>query len=73
MTGVFARRRSPVRARRVAVAPSASPTDRACVRRVSIERGGYPRGVAHLPLHVQTTARLPPRRLTTRPRSLKLQ
>ena len=60
MTGVVARRRSPVRVRRVAGAPSASPTDRACLRRVSIEGGGYPRGVAHLPLHIQTTTRLAP-------------
>ena len=58
MTSVFARRRSPVRARRVAVAPSASPTGRACVRRVPIERGVDPRDAAPVCLPVQTTARL---------------
>ena len=73
MTSVFARRRSPVRAPRVPVAPSASPTDRPCVRRVPIERGVYPRAACPFsparPDH--RTGRAGP--LTTRPRSLKLQ
>jgi hypothetical protein len=58
MTSVFARRRSPVRAPRVTVAPSASPTGRACVRHVPIERAVYPPDAAPLRLHVQTIARL---------------
>ena len=58
MTNVFARRRSPVRARRVTVTSSASPTGRACVRPVPIERGVYPRDAAPLRRHVQTTAGL---------------
>ena len=67
MTGICVRRRAPVsHARRAAVAQSASPTGRTCVWRVSIDRGGYSRDADHLPLHVQTTARLARRPLPTR-------
>jgi hypothetical protein len=53
--------RSSVRARRVAAAPSASPTGRACVRSVPIENGVQPRDAAQLRPHDQTTALLKPR------------
>ena len=56
----------------LAAAPSASPTSRACVRGGPIERGVHSRDVTPLRPRIQTTARLAPRRLTTRPRSLKI-
>jgi hypothetical protein len=65
--------RSCARAPRVAAAPSASPTGCARVRRVRSERGVHPKDARHTRRHVQTTAPLTPRRLTTRLRSLNLQ
>jgi hypothetical protein len=52
---------------------SASPTDCAGVRCVRSERGVHPEDAGHIRCHVQTSARLTPRRLTTRLRSLNLQ
>ena len=75
MTSVFARCCSLVRARahRVAAAPSASPTGCAGVRRVRSARGVHPENPGPIGRYAQTTARLTPRRLMTRLRSLKLQ
>jgi hypothetical protein len=61
MTNVFARRRSPIRARRVILAPSASPTGRARVRPAPIDTSVHSRDAAHPRSHVQTTDLLAPR------------
>jgi len=59
--------RSLVRARLAPwLRPSASPTDSAHVRCVRSEHGVHPVDVDDIRHHVQTSARLTPRRLTTR-------
>jgi hypothetical protein len=61
MTPVFARRRSPVRVRRVIVAPSASLTGHARVRPAPIDRRVHSRDAAPPRSHVHTTDLLAPR------------